>query len=168
MPQNWHLAQINVGTIKYPRDDPRMSGFMGRLDEINALADESPGFVWRMQSESGNATDIDVGGAPLFLANMSVWESAEALFDYVYKSMHREVLIKRRNWFERPDGLYQALWWVPAGHIPSPQEGLDRLEHLKKNGPTSQAFNFKTRFPHPGEDDRPDDMSPDKFCSGWD
>jgi hypothetical protein len=168
MLRKWHLAQINVGTIKYLHDDPRMSGFMGRLDEINALADNSPGFVWRLQSDSGNATDIDVGGEPLFLANMSVWESSEALFDYVYKSMHREILIKRRNWFERPKGLYQVLWWIPAGHIPSAQDGLDRLELLKELGPTPQAFNFKTLFPQPGEDEKSDSMSPEKFCSGWD
>lgn len=168
MTANWHLAQINVGTIKYPADDPRMDGFMNRLDEINGLADQSPGFVWRLQSESGNATDIDVGGEPLFLANMSVWESVEALFDYVYKTMHREVMIQRRNWFEKPDGLYQALWWIPAGHIPSPEEGLSRIELLKAQGPTQAAFNFKTRFPAPGANETPDDLEPEDFCSGWD
>ena len=168
MLRNWHLAQINVGTIKYPHDDPRMSGFMTRLDEINSLADSSPGFVWRLQSESGNATDIDVGGEPLFLANMSVWESAEALFDYVYKSMHREILIKRRSWFERPQGLYQVLWWIPAGNIPTTQEGLDRLELLTKLGPTPRAFNFKTQFPQPGQSDKPGSMPAEEFCSGWD
>ena len=168
MPRKWHLAQINVGTIKYPHDDPRMSGFMTRLDEINSLADSSPGFVWRLQGESGNATDIDVGGEPLFLANMSVWESAEALFDYVYKSMHREILIKRRSWFERPQGLYQVLWWIPAGSIPTTQEGLDRLELLTKLGPTPRAFSFKTQFPQPGEHDKPGKMPAEEFCSGWD
>ena len=95
MSADWHIAQINVGTTRYPTDDPRMSGFMNRLDDINALADQSPGFVWRMQSESGNATDIDVGGDPLFIANMSVWTSAEALFDFVNKTAHRGLMSKR-------------------------------------------------------------------------
>jgi len=164
----WHLAQINVGTVKYPPEDPRMSGFMNRLDEINALAEESPGFVWRLQSDSGNATDIDVGGEPLFLANMSVWESVESLFDYVYKSVHREVMSQRRNWFERPTDLYQVLWWIPAEHTPTPQEGLDRIALLKERGPSPEAFTFKQRFPAPGESGgSKDGLNPDEFCSGW-
>jgi len=164
----WHVAQINVGTIKYPHDDPRMSGFMNRLDEINVLAEQSPGFVWRMQSDSGNATDIDVGGEALFLANMSVWTSVEMLFDYVYRSTHREVMIQRRNWFERPDELYQALWWVPAGHTPSPEAGLERIEILKRKGATPAAFTFKDRFPEPNSDDALiAELDPDEYCSGW-
>ena len=138
----WQLAQINVGTVLYPTDDPRLDGFMSRLDQINAVADDSPGFVWRLQSESGNATDIDVGGDPLFIVNMSVWESVEALQAFVYQTGHRDVMIRRREWFERPGGAYQALWWVRAGHEPTPEEGLERLEYLKEHGPSSQAFTF--------------------------
>lgn len=149
MAKKWHLAQLNVGTIKYPQEDPRMVGFMSRLDEINSLADQSPRFVWRMQSDSGNATDIDVGGEPLFLANMSVWESPDALFQFVYKSMHREVMVKRSNWFELAQDIYQVLWWIPAGHTPTAQEGMYRLDLLKKNGPIPEAFTFKARFPSP-------------------
>ena len=148
---DWHLAQMNVGTIKYPADDPRMAGFMNRLDEINALADESDGFVWRLQSDSGNATDIDAGRGEFFIVNMSVWESAESLSEFVYKTTHREVMIQRRQWFERPDGLYQVLWWVPAGHAPSVDEGLARLTALQENGPHPQAFSFQAIFPAPGE-----------------
>ncbi|MFK7974542.1 MAG: DUF3291 domain-containing protein [Halioglobus sp.] len=166
--QHWQLAQINVGTIKYAPEDPRMSGFMDRLDEINALAEASPGFVWRLQSDSGNATDIDVGGEPGFLVNMSVWESTESLFEYVYKSMHREVMVGRRQWFERPAALYQVLWWVPAGHQPTPDEGLERLALLQENGPTAQAFSFKEPFGPPGTADRPDGQAPDPYCAGWD
>ncbi len=172
---DWQLAQINVGTIRYPQDDPRMHGFMSRLDEINALAEASPGFVWRLQSDSGNATDIDVGVGPLFLVNMSVWESPQALFDYVYKTMHREIMVQRRKWFEKPVDLYQALWWVPAGHTPTPTEGLARVEHLKANGPTSHAFTFQNQFP-PSEGDGSDEaaadgnaraLNPKEYCSGW-
>lgn len=168
MSSNWHLAQINVGTIKYPHDDPRLSGFMNRLDEVNALADSSPGFVWRLQSDSGNATDIDVGGDPHFIVNMSVWESAEALFEFVYKTTHREVLVKRREWFERPKNLYQVMWWIPAGHIPTPQEALEKLALLEEMGPSPNAFNFQKRFPAPGSSDAGDDMSPEPYCAGWD
>ena len=168
MATQWHLAQINLATLKYPQDDPRVHGFMSRLDEINALADRAPGFVWRMQSESGNATDIDVGGEPLLLANMSVWESADALFDYVYKSMHREVMVQRREWFERPADLYQVLWWIPAGHLPTAQEGLDRLELLKQQGPGPEAFTFKQQFPCPGDTGKPGGRAPEPYCSGWD
>lgn len=164
----WHLAQINVGTIKYSHEDPRMSGFMDRLDEINALADGSPGFIWRLQSESGNSTDIDVGGQPLFLANMSLWESPDALFEYVYKSMHTKVMVQRRHWFEKPQELYQVLWWVRAGHLPPVQEGLDRLEVLKRNGPCPEAFTFKRQFPSPGDSIEPEGREPAPYCSGWD
>ncbi len=168
MSKHWHLAQINVGTIKYPQGDPRMSGFMTRLNEINTLADQSSGFIWRMQSDSGNATDIDVGGDPLFIANMSVWESVEALFEYVYQTVHRDLMVQRRSWFERPGDLYQALWWVPAGHQPTPEEGLRRIELLKALGPTSDAFNFQSRFPEPGGDLTPKELNPNEHCSGWD
>jgi hypothetical protein len=143
------MAQINVGTTRYGTDDERLSGFMSRLDAINALADGSPGFVWRLQSDSGNATDIDVGGDPNFIVNMSVWESIEALADYVYKTAHRDVMIRRREWFERPDGAYQALWWVPASHHPTPEEGLERLAELNRHGPTAHAFTFQKTFPPP-------------------
>ncbi len=168
MQKSWHLAQINVGTVLYPPDDPRMSGFMGQLDNINALAEQSPGFVWRLQSDSGNATDIDVGGDPLFLANMSVWESVETLFEFVYKTAHRGIMVKRRAWFAKPDGPYQVLWWIPAGHIPTPAEGLKRLVLLERTGPSPQAFNFKTTFPCPDADGGPQDMKPEPFCAGWD
>jgi len=146
---DFHLAQINVAKARAPMDDPQMAAFMAQLDEINALADRAPGFVWRLQSEAGNATDIIVTEDPSFLINMSVWESAEALFDYVYKTTHTKVMASRRDWFQKHDDPYQVLWWVPAGHIPTPQEGLARLEHLAQHGPAAHAFTFKARFPAP-------------------
>jgi hypothetical protein len=149
MTKKWQLAQLNVGTLKYQHDDPPMSGFMNRLDEINAVAEQSPGFIWRLQGDSGNATDIDVGGEPLFLVNMSVWTSAESLFQYVYETTHRNLMKQRREWFERPAERYQVLWWIPAGNLQTTEEGLGRIDLLKKNGPTPTAFTFKTRFPAP-------------------
>ena len=163
----WHLAQMNVATALYPMDDPGMGEFMARLDEINALAEASPGFVWRLQSDSGNATDIQVSEDPRFIVNMSVWGSVEDLFDYAYKSAHRLVMAKRRQWFERPAEAYQVLWWVPAGHEPTVEEGLARLEHLRRHGPSATAFTFKQRFAAPDSAETPEGLEPAPYCVGW-
>jgi hypothetical protein len=163
----FHLAQMNVATALYPLDDPRMAAFMAQLDAVNALAEASPGFVWRLQSDQGNATDIKVGDDPKFIVNMSVWSSAEALFEFVYKSAHRLVMVRRREWFDRPVAAYQVLWWVEAGHAPSVEEGLARLRHLDAHGPTPHAFTFKQRFPPPGRADVPDSLRPEPYCVGW-
>lgn len=164
---DWHLAQINVATALYPLEDPRMAEFVARLDEVNALAEASPGFVWRLQSGSGNATDIQVGDDPRFIVNMSVWQTVESLFDYAYKSAHRLVMAKRRQWFERPAEAYQVLWWVPAGHEPTTEEGLERLQHLQRHGPSPTAFTFKQRFPPPGSAGTPEGLEPAPYCVGW-
>ena len=163
----WHLAQMNVGTLLYPLDDPRLAGFVGALDEINALAEASPGFVWRLQSASGNATDIKTSADPNFIVNMSVWESAEALFDFVYKTAHRQAMAQRRDWFAKPERAYLALWWVPAGTVPSVEDGLARLAHLEARGPTAHAFTFREKFPPPGASGRPKDLFPEPWCVGW-
>ncbi|MEQ9328419.1 MAG: DUF3291 domain-containing protein [Rhodospirillales bacterium] len=165
---SYHIAQINVGRTLYPMDDPGIADFVNQLDAINAMADVAPGFVWRLQSDSGNATDIVLTEDPQFIINMSVWESVESLFDYVYKTAHTRVMARRRDWFERPDEAYQCLWWVPAGHIPTPQEGLDRLALLNANGPGPGAFTFKQRFPMPdGAADAAGPLIPEKHCIGW-
>ncbi len=163
----WHIAQFNVATALYPAEDPRMSGFYSRLDEVNSLAEESPGFVWRLQGESGDATDIRVGDDPLLIVNMSVWESAEALFDFAYRSAHRQVLGERRRWFRRPGSAYQVLWWIPAGHRPAVEEAMARLELLRSRGPSADAFTFKTKYPPPGYACGPDDLQPEPYCAGW-
>jgi len=164
---DWHLAQMNVATARFDLDDPRIADFMNRLDEINALAEKSPGFVWRLQSDSGNATDIKVSDDPRLIVNLSVWQSAEALFDFVYKSGHRGVMARRRDWFLPPTGAYQALWWVAAGTVPTAEEGMERIAHLNRNGPSTHAFNFKNRFPPPGQVGDAKDMTPEPYCVGW-
>ncbi|MEM7501053.1 MAG: DUF3291 domain-containing protein [Pseudomonadota bacterium] len=164
----WHIAQLNVATARYDLEDPHMDGFMSQLDDINALADSSSGFVWRLQSESGNATDIQVQDAPRLIVNMSVWESVDALFDFAYRSAHRQVLTRRREWFTRPEGPYQVLWWVSSGHEPTVDEGLERLKRLAEDGPTAHAFSFKSSFPPPSEDGDAVDLDPAPYCSGWD
>jgi heme-degrading monooxygenase HmoA len=152
----YHLAQVNIGRMRAPLDDPLMAKFVARLDEINAIADASPGFVWRLQSAEGNATSVRAFDDPHLLINMSVWESLDALSAYVYASAHRGVMRRRREWFARFDGPYMALWWVPAGHIPTVDEAKERLERLRAYGPSPAAFTFKAPFPTPDGSLTPD------------
>jgi len=142
-----HLAQINIGRMNAPLDDPVMAGFVSRLDEINALAERSPGFVWRLQTNEGNATALRPYDDERIIINMSVWESIEHLRAYVYGTAHAELLGQRRDWFEKFDRTFLALWWIPAGHIPSIDEAKARLASLDASGPTPFAFTFKTTFP---------------------
>jgi len=147
MSKYW-LAQVNFGRIRAPLDSEVMRGFMSRLEEINALADSSPGFVWRLQTPEGDATYLrPYPEDDRILLNMSVWESVEALRHYVYRTGHAELLRHRHEWFEKFSGSYLALWWVPEGHIPSIDEAKKRVAHLDANGPTQFAFTFKTIFP---------------------
>ena len=162
----WQLAQINVGRLVAPSTDPRVKPFFDALDRVNALADASPGFIWRLQTEAGNATDLQPTSDPLFLVNMSVWTDADSLFNFVYRSAHTPEMARRREYFERFEGAYQALWWVPAGHRPNVDEGLSRLWRLDRYGPTPLAFTFKARFPAPGLSSPPIDMQPDPWCVG--
>jgi inactivated superfamily I helicase len=147
----WHLAQLNIGRLRAPTDDPATAEFMANLDRINALAEVSPGFVWRLQTEQGNATAIRAfPGDELMILNMSVWESIETLADYVYRSAHTGFLRRRGDWFERLGEVYLVLWWVAAGTLPTIDEALARLDHLRAAGPTPEAFTFRHPFPHPG------------------
>ena len=146
-----HIAQINIGRILAPIDDPIMEAFVVQLPPINALADESPGFVWRLQTEEGDATSLKVYDDDMVIVNLTVWESVEALREYIYKSAHSGVMRDRKRWFEKFDGPYYALWWVPAGHLPTTEEGKERLQYLREHGDTSYAFSFKNVFPEPVE-----------------
>lgn len=149
MAQKYQLAQCNIGRARGPMDDPVMAGFAARLEDINALADGSPGFVWRLKTDAGNATSIQAFEDSLILVNMSVWESPEDLRAFVYRSDHAGVMRQRRAWFERFEGVYLVLWWVPAGHIPTVQEARERLAHLQAHGETPHAFSFAKIFPSP-------------------
>ena len=147
----YHIAQINIARMLAPIDDPVLADFVAQLQPINALAEKSPGFVWRLQSESGDATSIKVYDDDMIIVNLTVWESPDALRGYVYKSAHREVLRDRKRWFEKFDGPYYALWWIPAGHLPTTDEGKERLEYLRTHGDSAYAFSFKNLFPAPVE-----------------
>lgn len=141
-----HLAQLNVGRLLAPREDPMIADFMAGLDHVNARADAAPGFVWRLQTDEGNATSITPTEDPLFLVNMSTWTGLEALREYVYRDPeHLRYMRRRREWFEKVD-LILVLWWVPAGHRPSVAEALQRLDHLREHGPSPHAFTFRTAF----------------------
>jgi hypothetical protein len=145
-----HLAQVNIGRLWAPVDDPMIAEFIAALDGINDLADRSPGFVWRLQTEAGNATDLQPTDDELVIINMSVWESVETLADYVYRSEHTAFLRRRREWFQRYGQASMALWWIPAGDLPTIDDGLRRLALLDAAGPTAEAFTFARRFPPPG------------------
>ena len=144
---NLYIAQVNIARMKAPLDDPLMASFVARLDEINALADQSPGFVWRLQTPAGNATYLRPYDDDRILVNMSVWDTIEHLQEYVYRTAHAELLRQRHAWFEKFGGAYVALWWVPAGHRPGMDEAKKRLAHLETHGPTPFAFTFRRSFP---------------------
>ncbi|HUR88720.1 MAG TPA: DUF3291 domain-containing protein [Ramlibacter sp.] len=158
----WHLAQINLAYARGNEDDPLMAGFMRQLDEINALAERSPGFVWRYVTDSRDPNQRELADARV-LFNMSVWDSAESLHAFAYKTQHGKVFAARRKWFhewkdrvgsltELGEGVpFLAMWWVPAGHVPAPKEGLDRLRLLGMKGPHPQAFTFKRMFTPQGD-----------------
>jgi heme-degrading monooxygenase HmoA len=147
----YSLAQVNIAHMLAPLDEPLMAEFVTRLDTVNALADAIPGFFWRLQTPAGNATDVRAYEDAMILFNMSVWASLEDLTRFVYasESKHRDVMKQRRRWFQRFDGPYMALWWIPQGHIPTVEEAKERLEHLRAHGETPYAFSFRKPFPGP-------------------
>ena len=142
-----HLAQLNIGRTLYPIDHPRMRGFVDRLDEINALAETMPGYVWRLQDAGGNATRIAVTDDPFVIVNLTVWESPEHLSAFTYHTPHMEVFRLRRGWFATWPGPHLVLWWIPAGTIPTVAEALERLDRLATDGPGPDAFTLKQPFP---------------------
>lgn len=148
----YHLAQLNIARLLAPLDSPQLAGFVGRLAEINALADAAPGFVWRFQTEDGDATAVRPFDDEWLLVNFSVWTGPEALHAFVYRTQHVEVMRQRREWFEHLEQPYLVLWWVPEGHLPTVAEAIGRLEQLRREGPGPAAFTFRERFPAPDED----------------
>jgi hypothetical protein len=149
-----HIAQVNIGRLLAPLDSEQLAGFVAELDPVNASADGAPGFVWRLQTDEGNATSVQAfewenQGAAGVIINMSVWQSIEQLSDWVYGPLHRAVLVQRRNWFEGVSEATTALWWVREGHVPSTEEAESRVLHLREHGPTPTAFTFKAEFAPP-------------------
>ena len=130
-----------------------MADFVANLAPINALADRSPGFVWRFQTEDGDATSIRPYDDDRILVNFSVWEDLASLQDFVYRGAHAEILKRRREWFDRLTDADIALWWVPADHRPTLEEAVERMEHLRQHGPTPHAFTFREFYQAPGVGD---------------
>lgn len=151
MPANYYVAQMNIARMRAPLEDPIMEGFRVRLADINALADGSPGFVWRLQTDSGDATSIRPFDDNRIIVNFSVWETPEQWHAFVFRSAHVDVMRQRSAWFERFDEAYSVMWWIPAGTIPTVSEGKQRLEHLRQHGDSPYAFCYARRFPPPEE-----------------
>jgi hypothetical protein len=166
-----HLAQVNIGRLRAPLDAPEIADFVAGLESINALADASPGFVWRLQDETGDATSIRPFGDDSILVNMSVWASFEALRAYVYDSEHVAYMRRRREWFTKLESALLALWWIPAGTLPTTMDARERLDHLDAHGPTPLAFTFRRAFTpagpthHAGTTSAPP-RCPDKSTNG--
>ncbi len=142
----FHLAQINIAQAQDAITSEAMQGFVKRLDEINAIADSAKGFIWRLQDDQGDATSIRAFDDPGLLVNMSVWKDIGSLKNYVYKSLHVELIRDRDAWFNKILKAHQALWWIPAGHIPSIEEGKEKLDYLQKHGVSKTAFTFAKPF----------------------
>ncbi|MDI2129150.1 DUF3291 domain-containing protein [Yinghuangia seranimata] len=150
-PSGHHLAQLNIARLRAPVDSPQLADFVAALPEMNALAESSPGFVWRLQEDPDDphATVTPAAFGPEYIFTMSVWEDADSLWDYVYRSGHLDFLRRRQDWFAEVGERSQVLWWIPAGHLPTEHEGAERLTHLREHGPGPEAFTFRQRYPAP-------------------
>ena len=145
---NYELAQLNIAHMREPLESPRMADFVANLDRINALAEASPGFIWRLQTAAGNATALRPMGENT-LVNISVWKDVASLHHYVYQSAHVEIMRRRSEWFERMSKVYTVLWWVREGYRPSVTEAAVKLALLREKGATPDAFTFTNAFPPP-------------------
>jgi Domain of unknown function (DUF3291) len=143
---DYHIAQLNIAKMNVELDDPIMKDFVDNLDKVNGIADDSPGFVWRLKTEEGDATELRVFEDNMLLVNMSVWESIEALEAFVYDSFHVEILKRKKEWFKKFGGLHQVLWWVQPGSIPDIEEAKARLKYLQEHGESEVAFSFRRSF----------------------
>ncbi|MEE1757224.1 DUF3291 domain-containing protein [Streptomyces sp. SP18CS02] len=144
---SYELAQVNIARLSFPLDSPELKDFVDALDPVNATADAADGFLWRLESEGGDATDIAVFEDEWLIINMSVWRDRDALTSFMYQGRHRELLKRRHEWFERVPEAMAALWWVAAGHRPTVEEAEERLLHLREHGPTPHSFTLGTDFP---------------------
>lgn len=150
----YRLAQVNVARLLAPLTSPRLAPFLSALDEVNAEGDQAPGFVWRLQSESGNATDVegfgwDIAGSHGVIVNLTIWTDPQSLSDFIFGGRHLAIMRRRREWFHPVAEATTALWWVPAGIQPSVAEAEQRVRHLREYGPTEQAFSIRRPYPAP-------------------
>jgi len=152
----FELAQVNASRLLAPLESAQLAPFMAALDEVNAEGDAAPGFLWRLQTEDGNATAVqafgwDVAGSHGVIVNLTTWQSVEALAGFVFSGRHLEIMRQRRQWFHQAAEATTALWWVPGGHRPSTDEAEDRVRQLRRRGPSTDSFTFRNLFPAPGQ-----------------
>lgn len=145
----YHLCHLNIGAARAFITDPKMEGFLSRMDEFNNLAYQSPGFIWHLQIDFNNPEHLSLYGEPGILFNLSVWDSVASLYEYTYKSAHAEMIRRRKEWFDSMEGYHYVLWWLPATKLPTVAEGKERLKLLNSKGPTLDAFNFAQPFSPP-------------------
>ena len=145
----FHLAQVNIARLVAPIDSPQLAEFVANLEPVNAVADASPGFEWRLQTEAGDATSLRIFDDEWLIVNLSVWESIDALRDYIYRTAHAEVLRRRLDWFDRPTDAHLALWWIEAGSIPTLRDAEERLRKLRSKGPSPDVFTLNETYPSP-------------------
>jgi Domain of unknown function (DUF3291) len=160
----YHVAQCNIGRVLAPLDSPQLAEFVAALEPVNRMADAGPGFVWRLQTDAGDATAIRAFDDDMLLLNMSVWQTIDALAEFTYRTPHRDVMRRRRQWFERLAAAYLVLWWIPAGTLPTVADARERLERLRRDGPSPEAFTFQSPFPSPGASGARDLAGGDWFC----
>ena len=141
-PLDHHLAQLNVARALDDLDSARLADFISALDRVNAVAERSPGFVWRLQDPVGNATSIKVTDDARFIVNMSVWETPAHLEHFVWNTIHKRVYDKKSKWFEAMQTPHLVMWWVPVGHLPSVDEAMAKLAHLTAHGDSDLAFGW--------------------------
>lgn len=151
---SFQLAQLNIAALREPLESPSMVDFVANLERINALAEQSAGFVWRLKDDAGDATSSSPFG-PMMIVNISVWMDVESLRRFAFESAHVEIFRRRREWFDRMSTAYSVLWWVRRGHRPTLDEAAERLDCLRAKGATGQAFTFKDTFPPPRLDEMP-------------
>ena len=146
MSQNFHLAQLNIAAAKADSESDIMRGFFDRIDEIHDLAENAPGFIWRYDDDEGVDIAERVFGDPLLLINLTLWQDIASLREFVYKSIHKELIQGRKDWFHKMPEMHQVMWWVPAGQIPKIQQAKDKLDLIRKQGPSAAAFSFAKPF----------------------
>jgi Domain of unknown function (DUF3291) len=146
----WHLAELNIGRLHQPLDHPDTAEFVAALDHVNALAEAAPGFVWRLTDESGlSSSYVRASDDPLVVINLSVWETVEQLHDFVFRTGHTEYLRRRREWFQKLVDAFLVCWWVPADHVPTVDEAMERLALLRRDGVSDDAFTMRDHRPAP-------------------
>jgi len=148
----YQIAEINVARMRGVNiNDPIMKEFVDNLDKVNALAESSKGFIWRLKDESNNATNLNPFNDEQVIINISVWQSIETLENFIYKTFHTEFLKRRKEWFQSYGKAYTAMWWTPKGQYPAIQEAIEKLDYYQKNGPSELVFDFRNKYLPPHE-----------------